>query len=281
MDVARDRINKWYEEGISDIPLDLSNLGLEKLPHLPSNLVKLNCSNNRLTVLEDLPELLQYLNCSKNQIYLIEELPLNCRYIDCSYNQLRTLPRLPIDCVYLNISHNQFDSLPKLPDTIEYINYFNNNIDDKVYDDLVLMPNVKNINGAVISFIDPVVPIPYTYSQIPSPKLKISKCIYKNTMQDVEEYLMKSKDNIVTGSDTFYNCCKRSNITNVYRKVKFMKTEYSLLPCINRWVNNNDFRKLLNKQYVIFKFIDSDIQFEGTNIAYIIPYTMDDYTMNE
>lgn len=278
MDVAKDRIDKWYADGMDDMILDLSNLGLSDLPNLPANLIKLNCSSNNLTILKDLPEGLQYLNCSRNQIYLIEEFPFNCKYVDCSFNQLRTLPSLPIDCVYLNISHNQFDEIPSLPDTIEYINYFNNNISDEVYDDLVLMPNIKNINGAVISFLDEKTPIPYSYSQIPSPKMKISKCIYKNTMQDVEEYLNKSRDNIVTGSDTFYNCCKRSSITNPRNKVKLMKTEYSLLPCINRWVNNNDFRKLLNNRYVIFKFIDSDIQIEGINISYIIPYTMDDYT---
>jgi hypothetical protein len=57
-----------------------------------------------------------------------------------------------------------------------------------------------------------------------------------------------------------------------------MKTDYNLIPCINRWVNGNDLRKLKSKSFVIYKFIDSDIKINDIAIAYIIPYTMDDYT---
>jgi hypothetical protein len=57
-----------------------------------------------------------------------------------------------------------------------------------------------------------------------------------------------------------------------------MKTDYNLIPCFNKWIYNNDLRKLKNKSFVIYKFIDSDIKINDTNIAYIIPYTIDDYT---
>ncbi len=275
MDTINERIEKWRIDGNTDEILDLSNLGLEELPRLPSNLIKLNCSSNKLTILRELPEGLQYLNCSRNQIYLIEEFPINCKYIDCSFNRLKSLPDLPIDCTYLNISHNLFNRLPQLPDTIEYLNYFNNNISDKVYDDIILMPNIKNVNGAKIMFVE--APLENNYPEVPSPKIKLSKCIYKNSTLNVEEYLAESRDNIVTGKETFYNCCKRSVISNVMNTTKFMKIEYNLLPCVNLWVSNNDLRKLLNKHYVIFNFIESDIQIDGKNVAYVIPYTLDDY----
>jgi len=279
MDVARERINQWRAGGIDTETLDLSNLGLTELPQLPSKLKRLNCSGNNLTVIPELPIELEYLNCSKNKIYLIEKFPINCKYIDCSYNVLKSLPEIPIDCIYLDISHNEFKRIPILPDTIEYLNYFDNYIDNKIYDDLVLLPNIKKINGAKISFVNPYDNInTYTYPEIPSPKMRISKCIYKNTVQDVQDYLSKSSDNIVTGSDTFYNCCKRSIVTNVKESTSFMKTDYNLIPCVNKWINNNDLRKLKNKSFVIYKFIVSDIKINDVNIAYIIPYTMDDYT---
>ena len=279
MDIVYQRINEWHAGGIDTEILDISNLDLNELPKLPSNLKRLNCSGNNLTVIPELPEELVYLNCSKNKIYLIEEFPFNCKYIDCSYNVLNSLPEIPIDCVYLDISHNEFKRIPILPDTIEYLNYFDNYIDNKIYDDLILMPNIKNINGAKIRFVYSDKDMSsYSYSPIPSPKMHISKCIYKNTVQDVQEYLSKSSDNIVTGSDTFYNCCKRSIVTNIKESMKFMKTDYNLVPCVNRWINSNDLRKLKNKSFVIFKFIDSDIKINDVNIAYIIPYTMDDYT---
>lgn len=279
MDTARDRINQWRSNNLETETLDLSNLGLTELPYLPSTVKRLNCSNNSLTIIAELPESLEYINCSKNKIYLIEEFPINCRYIDCSYNVLKSLPEIPIDCTYLDISHNEFKRIPILPDTIEYLNYFDNYIDNKIYDDLVLMPNIKKINGAKISFVNSSDNMnTYSQPQIPSPKMHISKCIYKNTVQDVEDYLSKSNDNIVTGSDTFYNCCKRSIVSNVKESVNFMKTEYNLIPCVNRWINGNDLRKLKNKSFVIYKFIDSDIKINDVNIAYIIPYTIDDYT---
>jgi hypothetical protein len=278
MDIARQRINQWRLDNLETETLDLSNLGLNELPKLPSELKRLNCSGNNLTIIKELPESLEYINCNKNKIYLIEEFPLNCKYIDCSYNNLKSLPELPMDCTYLDISHNEFKRIPILPDTIEYLNYFNNYIDNKIYDELVVMPNIKNINGARISFVDPEDDMnTYSYSQIPSPKIHISSCIYKNTVQDVQDYLAKSNDNIVTGSNTFYNCCKRSIVTNVRETTKFLKSDYNLTPCINRWITNNDLRKLKNKSFVIYKFIDSDIKINNVNVAYIIPYTMDDY----
>jgi hypothetical protein len=271
MDTVNERIEKWRIDDNTDEILDLSNLGLEELPILPSKLFKLNCSSNNLTVIRELPEALKYLNCNRNQIYIIEEFPLNCRFIDCSYNRLKSLPDLPVDCTYLNISHNLFNQLPRLPDTIEYLNYFNNNISDKVYDDIILMPNIKNVNGAKITFVE--TPVENNYPEVPSPKIKLSKCIYKNSTLDIEDYLNKSRDNIVVGTDTFYNCCKRSVISNVMNKTRFMKIEYNLIPCANVWISNNDLRKLLNKHYVIFRIIHSDIQIDGKNVGYVIPYT--------
>jgi Leucine-rich repeat (LRR) protein len=140
---AQKRIDKWIQLNDPSRELDLSYLGLTKLPKIPSNCQILYCNNNKLTVLPELPncqtlycqnnqltilpELPNYkiLYCSDNQLTVLPELP-NCRTLYCSYNKLTVLPELP-NCQTLSCYNNQLTVLPELPNC-QTLSCYNNQL---------------------------------------------------------------------------------------------------------------------------------------------------------
>ncbi len=90
--------------------LNCANLGLARLPDLPTRLRFLDCSNNHLTELpKRWPRFLMYLNCSDNRIAQIDWLPDYLETLNVANNQLRGLPLLPEPLVNLQCEGNYFE----------------------------------------------------------------------------------------------------------------------------------------------------------------------------
>jgi Leucine-rich repeat (LRR) protein len=68
------RVNEWIDNNNPSKVLNLTNLNMEALPELPSNLEYLNCSNNFILTITRLPESLKILECKNNPLYNITEL---------------------------------------------------------------------------------------------------------------------------------------------------------------------------------------------------------------
>jgi len=85
----------YYLNNMEDGYLDISYLGLKKLPKSPKweEVTKLKCQGNNLEHLPSMPNL-KYLNCNNNQL---KQLPpmLNIKKLKCQSNQLKHLPELP------------------------------------------------------------------------------------------------------------------------------------------------------------------------------------------
>ena len=120
---ARRRIAAWKSG-----PLDLSNLGLTKLPELPATLTRLNCTHNKLTSLPDLPADLTELYCSYNKLTSLPDLPATLTELWCNDNQLTSLPALPATFTKLWCANNKLTSLPAFPATLIWLNCGHNNL---------------------------------------------------------------------------------------------------------------------------------------------------------
>ncbi|CAM2065859.1 Non-specific serine/threonine protein kinase [Sulfidibacter corallicola] len=91
--------------------LDCSNMGLKRLPKLPSRLRYLDCSNNQLSELPfGWPRFLMYLDCSDNNLREINWLPDYLETLNVSGNQLRNLPLLPEPLITLICHGNYFET---------------------------------------------------------------------------------------------------------------------------------------------------------------------------
>lgn len=112
MEEALERVNKWLALNNPNESLNLSRLGLTKLPPIPTNCKILNCSNNKLTSLPDLPKC-KSLFCNANKLTVLPKLPM-CIYLYCHRNLLTELPELP-GCRILCCSSNKLTILPELP----------------------------------------------------------------------------------------------------------------------------------------------------------------------
>ncbi len=145
MEEAIKRVNEWLEidslswmdlKDCTDYILDLSNLGLTKLPKIPRKCLHFDCSNNKLISLPNLPNCV-HLDCSNNQLTSLPDLP-NCVHLDCYNNQLTSLPDLP-NCKLLLCQNNQLTYMPPLP-KCSYIDCSGNNL---LY--FPKLPNCQNI----------------------------------------------------------------------------------------------------------------------------------------
>jgi Leucine-rich repeat (LRR) protein len=112
MQEAIKRINIWIAQNDNNAILDLSNLGLTKLPPIPHNCIRLHCHHNELTSLPDLPSCIQ-LGCDNNKLTSLSDLP-SCIVLWCQNNRLTHLPQL-YKCEFLNCDNNNLTFLPKLP----------------------------------------------------------------------------------------------------------------------------------------------------------------------
>jgi len=182
--------NKRYE------PLDLSNLQLEWLPPLPSNLRELNCKNNHLTILPLLPEKLKVLYCDNNQLTTLPELPNTLHILFCGKNKLTTLPELPNTLQILFCSVNQLTSLPTLPNSLIELYCEDNQL---TY--LPFLPNIQKLRFTVIKRSNPFEELPNTLQYLdcegikPKPK-KFNKFKGHEVETDTES------DDEIIGSDS-------------------------------------------------------------------------------
>jgi Leucine-rich repeat (LRR) protein len=191
--------------------LDLSNLNLKKVPHIPYGVAKLDISYNDIKELENLPDSLYSLNCSHNRldykgmksIALLDKL----QSLNCSNNHISKLPELPKHLAYLNISNNQFS---KKPDVLS-----------GVPGDIVLVDYNNKYNP------------------------NHSECI------DLDFYFIASKDNVLVKINKEYICYRRqelhifledynideegwnylkSRYYSIYNIVEIGKGQYSVIP---------------------------------------------------
>ena len=117
--------------------LDLSNIGLTKLPNLsdviiegtlncsgnplssfknaPRGLKKLTCCNCGLTSLEDFPNTLEELNCSGNPLSSFKNAPHGLKKLTCCDCGLTTLEDFPNTLEELNCSGNPLSSFKNAP----------------------------------------------------------------------------------------------------------------------------------------------------------------------
>jgi Leucine-rich repeat (LRR) protein len=154
------KIGRWITRKDYDRPLDISGLGLTKLPSftgelekvkklicsnnqisyfeskdLPCELEYLDCSHNKLSFIPDLPITLDCLICSNNKIDYIQILPPYLRTLVCSYNQIRSFEDIvgfPESISYFDCSYNLIEKIPELPPTIEYIILKGNQIKENI-----------------------------------------------------------------------------------------------------------------------------------------------------
>ncbi len=114
MNIAIQRINEWIQNNNDNAILNLSGLGLTKLPTLPNNLKDLDCSSNKLTSLPPrLPDTLCKLNCRCNKLTSLPILP-DLEELICNFNKLN----LPKNCLVYNKSkyrcnHNVIEIINK------------------------------------------------------------------------------------------------------------------------------------------------------------------------
>lgn len=111
---------------LPDIPDSIDDLSCEYnrltcLPALPDSIATLWCDNNLLTSLPKLPASLTYLSCVGNRLTCLPELPTTLKYLSCDENFLTSLPNLPPSLVMLSCEENSLASLPDLPDTLSYL----------------------------------------------------------------------------------------------------------------------------------------------------------------
>lgn len=276
MNIAIQRINKWETENNDWRVLDLSGLQLEILPELPNNLVKLDCSKNKLRSFNvELPVGLEYIDCSYNYMTTLPFMPVDCRYIDCSHNMIEYIPELPLVCEYFDCSHNRLKILPSLPDSLLVINFLDNYMDNTPDESILTLPKIKIINKTEVK-IKPYVKKEkkLMYANTPVSRNKIGVCLYKDKYYEVEEYLAKSKDNIVTGYNNLYNCCKRSKMLNKLDAILVKGIKHYKLSCIDKYASLIDSYKIEEPKFIIFNIIDTEIE----GVVKVIGYTLDDYT---
>ena len=108
--------------------LDLSKMGLECLPELPTAINSLRCRDNNLKSLPNLPETLTYLDCGHNQLTTLPSLPPTLKEIYCSTNQLTSMPTLPPGLIWLSCHSNNITWLPSLPQTLRCLACWNNQL---------------------------------------------------------------------------------------------------------------------------------------------------------
>lgn len=71
--------------------LDLSNLNLDILPHIPEGIKILKCNNNNLKFIDYLPSTLEELHCENNRLTYLFKLPKNLKVLKCKGNEIRII----------------------------------------------------------------------------------------------------------------------------------------------------------------------------------------------
>lgn len=106
----REEIIKWRRGETSYV--DLSNLGLKKLPALPNDIKILDISNNYIETIEHFPNQLQTLYARNNCLKTLPPFPSSLLYLYISNNELVELPPLPKSIRILRCENNQLTEIP-------------------------------------------------------------------------------------------------------------------------------------------------------------------------
>ncbi|SUA89791.1 E3 ubiquitin-protein ligase ipaH3 [Pandoraea pulmonicola] len=143
--IARDRILNMV-----DGKLNLSRLGLGRLPELPAGLAALDARDNQLTELPALPAGLTQLWAYDNRLSELPKLPASLTSLNVHDNQLTQLPELPASLAHLWVYDNQLTELPELPANLALLNVSGNRLTD-LPASVLRMPR----NAMVITFDNP------------------------------------------------------------------------------------------------------------------------------
>jgi hypothetical protein len=135
--------------------------------------------------------------------------------------------------------------------------------------------NIKKINGGTFEYKEAVAK--FSMEAMLPVKGKLGICLDGNEPYRIETYLSKSKDNIVTGVDNFFNCCKRSKLSKGNDVVRYLGVDYYYIPCVERWVNKIDYIQLGNNKFCIYNFIDTEVYIDDVSVSVIVSYTLKDY----
>jgi hypothetical protein len=118
------RISDAFKKGASsDVILDLSNLSIENIPVIPTNVKLLILNDNKLTKIPDenkarLPqfgEVLTDLFIDNNSLTKLPNLPNNLEFLSCKNNKLTALPKLPDTLTFLDCTYNKLENIPEIP----------------------------------------------------------------------------------------------------------------------------------------------------------------------
>ena len=101
--------------------LDLSDLGLTRLPPIPPTIKTLRCQGNSLSVLPPLHNGLEVLDFTRNFVNFLPPLPATVTTLKCQDNLLRNLPPLPTGLQRFLCDRNDILQLPTLPDSLRIL----------------------------------------------------------------------------------------------------------------------------------------------------------------
>jgi Leucine-rich repeat (LRR) protein len=166
----------YYEYIKKTMILYIHSKNLFELYNIPYfyNLEDLICTNLSLEKIPELPSNLRYLDCSHNKLKKLPQLPSKLVHLCCSYNYLKKLPELPSDILILDVKYNYLTELPFLPNKIKYLNCNNNKITNQVFPEL---PNLKFLfctENSKLGFL------PTLYNEHIFIEFNLSATIYKN-----------------------------------------------------------------------------------------------------
>lgn len=118
------RISEAFKKGANvDVTLDLSNLSIENIPVIPTNVKLLILNQNKLTKIPDenkahLPQFSKVLTdlfIDNNSLTELPNLPDNLEFLSCKNNKLTALPKLPDSLTFLDCTYNNFENIPEVP----------------------------------------------------------------------------------------------------------------------------------------------------------------------
>lgn len=157
---------------MSDV-LDLSHLGLDKIPPIPEGVTNLDISYNDISSISKLPSSVKSLNCSHNKIKELKNVD-GIIELNCSYNKISKVSKLSQDVRFVDISNN-------------------------------LLKKNLNINKENV--------IVYDHNNLYNSSKVKNECFDPDLNQDVDInfYLISSKDNLIIRYKNKIYCYNRDN----------------------------------------------------------------------
>jgi Leucine-rich repeat (LRR) protein len=193
----------------------------------------LDLSHQKLNKLPVIPNTIKYLDISYNDISVIDKLPSKLVYLNCSFNNLSALPELPKTLRYLNISYNNFSQKPAMDINIEFFD------DHNLYNE-------------------------YNYDQK-------GTCFdfNLNSFDDIDFYLISSKDNLIIRFKDDYICYNRRDLRFIYINSNLYELEDPIFKGLR--VNTINKNQLRSQYYSLYNII------EGGKTVEVIPYRRSEF----